>query len=285
MSGKEISPSFEPEELGFQLAAPPIPRLHAAFGEGFRYALGPDAEDPEGDLEVYPDAKLIRYSSEGLQVTLRGERVSGDYPEGGVIFEERTEREHRRLCLTRFGEFTLTKTLVPSLNPETPIPPLLPPPSPNPSTSETPPQSETPSSSVEEPAPWERDELPPTQQPDEPANDPSSQTKEQREKQERVALLGRAGRDAQLKRTAKGVDIAKFPLAVHEKREDTDEDVTNWFTVVAFHALAKEISQTVKKGQEYKVIGYRHERIDKDKTIEEIYAATVKPPTKKQQQD
>jgi hypothetical protein len=39
----------------------------------------------------------------------------------------------------------------------------------------------------------------------------------------------------------------------------------------------------VKKGQEYKVVGYKHERTDKDKVVAEIYAATVKPPTRKPQ--
>ncbi len=39
MSGKELSPdpTFDPEELGFQLAAHPVPRLHQTYGAGFHY--------------------------------------------------------------------------------------------------------------------------------------------------------------------------------------------------------------------------------------------------------
>ena len=50
---------------------------------------------------------------------------------------------------------------------------------------------------------------------------------------------------------------------------------------MAFNGLANLVAETVKKGEEYKVVGYRHERQDRGKTITEVYAATVKPPTKK----
>lgn len=246
MGEHDVAPSFEPEELGFQLAATPIPRVHQAFGEGFRYALGPDPESPHADVEVYPAAKLIRYTSEGFQITLRGDAVSGEYHEGGVVFRAQTDTEHRSLTISRFGDLIATVTPLPVLPGETLVP------------------------EEEEPAV--------------PANDPILKPTEnptlEREKQERVALLGRAGRDAQLRQTAKGTDIAKFPLAVHEL-DETGQDQTSWHTIVAFNGLAREVAETVKKGNEYKVIGYKHERQDKDKTIEEIYAATVKPPSKK----
>ncbi len=59
------------------------------------------------------------------------------------------------------------------------------------------------------------------------------------------------------------------------------EAKTTWHQIIAFNELAKEVAETVKKGEECKVIGYKHERQDQDKTIAEIYAATVKPPTKR----
>lgn len=240
MSGKEITPAFEPDELGFQLAATPIPRLHETFGEGVRYALGPDPETPVADVEVYPAAKLIRYSSGGIQITLTGETLSGRYEPDEVIFEARSETANRMLRITRFGDSLAMNSILPPI------------------------EGRLVHAEPDDMAPAEPHGLSP---------------KTEQEKQERVALLGRAGRDARLQQTAKGVDIARFPLAVHDEVEGAK--TTTWRTVVAFNALAREVAETVKKGNEYKVIGYKHERIDKDKTIEEIYAAVVKPPTPK----
>ncbi len=65
MLGKELPQSdstFDPEELSFQLAAHPVPRLHQVYGEGFHYPLGIDKDSPQADLEIYPCAKLIRLS-------------------------------------------------------------------------------------------------------------------------------------------------------------------------------------------------------------------------------
>lgn len=103
-----------------------------------------------------------------------------------------------------------------------------------------------------------------------------------KEKQPTVKLVGRAGRDAVRYTTAKGVEIAKFPLATHVKDEDTGKVETTWHTIVTFGDRALETVETVKKGETYRVVGYEHERPNKDgEPIKEIYAAVVKPPSKK----
>jgi len=246
MSEKSTGPVFDPNELGERLVATPVARLHNYHGEGFHYALGPDKNDPHADLEVYPQAKLIRYTSEGFSVVMKGEAISGSYEGETVIFSAVTTRESRLMTINPRGELLLTGSLA------TPIEEEIEPPTVN--------------------------GLPEPIIPTNKANDDS--LKEENEKQEKVSLLGRAGRDAALRETAKGVKIAKFPLAVHGK-DEAGNDVTSWHTIVSFNKLAEEVADSVKKGTELRVVGYKHERVDKDKTIEEIYAAIVKPPTKR----
>lgn len=96
---RDMSPVFDPNDLGFHLTATPTPRLHDALGEGFRYSLGPDAENPAGDLEVYPDAKVIRYSSDGITISLRSRTLGAHYDADGVIFSDRTKQHYRHLSM------------------------------------------------------------------------------------------------------------------------------------------------------------------------------------------
>ncbi len=126
MSWKELSPdpTFDPEELGFQLAAHPVPRLHRIYGEGFRYPLGVDKDDPQADLEIYPAAKLIRYTSEGLTIAMTDEAISGSYEGETVVFSSVTEREARLLTINPFGEVLFTGSMNPPLAGET-VPPKL----------------------------------------------------------------------------------------------------------------------------------------------------------------
>jgi hypothetical protein len=232
-----INPAFDPDELGEALAALPIARIHSTHGEGFRYALGLDPDEPRADLEVYPDARLIRYTSEGLQVTFRSRELHAQYTDEGVIFDAITLTEQRTMTVSPTGEILLVGLDIPRLTKSANAP--------------------------EFPAP--------TPQP----HDRSSQTEEN--SQPRIVLVGRAGRDPHVATTRGGTIIAKFPLGVHE------EDETLWHTVVAFNGLASEVADTVKRGEEYKVVGYQHERDDHGRPVKEIYAATIRPPTRKQQ--
>ncbi len=91
----------------------------------------------------------------------------------------------------------------------------------------------------------------------------------------RVELEGRVGRDPRVRETAKGVKIAKFPLAEHP---DGQEGETVWYTIVAFKDLAQKVSETVRKGDQVKVIGYLNAHEHNDKSYPEINAVVVKPP-------
>lgn len=230
-----MSPVFDPGELGQHLATTPVLRLHDTHGNGFRYALGPDSENPAGDLEVYPDARVIRYSAEGLAITVRSGTMGATYDEDGVIFADRTGHRYRHLSIARSGDVVLfTNTITDAL-----------------------PQSEPPTLNT------------PTIQPD-------TEHQTSPETGERVIVTGRAGREPRLAETKTGIPVAKFPLA------EKVEEGTIWHNVVAFKSRAHEVSETVKKGQEYKVVGYRHTRKDgRGKDITEIYAASVKPPSRK----
>lgn len=116
---------------------------------------------------------------------------------------------------------------------------------------------------------------------DSPADSEQSQS-ETKEKQEKVTLEGRAGRDAQLRETKNGKKITKFPLAVHELDENGQSTI--WHTIVTFNELAVKTADEVKKGLVYKVVGYLHEKTDdNNKVTREIYAVNVRPPKATQQ--
>jgi|GEM_PF-6457026 len=102
-----------------------------------------------------------------------------------------------------------------------------------------------------------------------------SNTEPPTEKAPRVEVEGRAGKDPVLRETAKGVKIAKFPLAEHPNGQEGE---TVWHTIVSFKDLAQKVSETVHKGDQVKVIGYRNEREHNGKTVQEINAVVVKPP-------
>src|SRR4051812_28786173 len=46
---------------------PPLPEI---YGEAHRFPLGAADSSPVADVEVYPESQMVRYITEGLQVTL-----------------------------------------------------------------------------------------------------------------------------------------------------------------------------------------------------------------------
>jgi Single-strand binding protein family len=101
----------------------------------------------------------------------------------------------------------------------------------------------------------------------------------QPEKEERVALFGRLGRDPLFRVTANEKLIGQFPLAVR-----LDEETVKWETVIAHGPRAEKLRDQLKlkKGQSVEVIGYRHEQKRKDRqgnerVVEEIYVVAVIP--------
>ena len=51
-------------------------------------------------------------------------------------------------------------------------------------------------------------------------------------------LIGRVGRDAQVRETSGGHTVANFSMAVNRKKKSGDE-VTTWFNVTCWNGLAK----------------------------------------------
>lgn len=62
----------------------------------------------------------------------------------------------------------------------------------------------------------------------------------------RVCLMGRIGRDLELKKTNSGVSVVSFPLAVGRNGK---EGGTDWIDVVAWRGTAEELCNYADKGR------------------------------------
>lgn len=74
----------------------------------------------------------------------------------------------------------------------------------------------------------------------------------------RVTLIGRAGRDPEVKNTAGGTMVANLTLATSERFKDAAgnwQDRTEWFNLVAFKRTAEILQQYVRKGSQIYVEG------------------------------
>lgn len=68
----------------------------------------------------------------------------------------------------------------------------------------------------------------------------------------RVILVGRLGKDPEMKSTPSGTSIAKFSLATDERFTDKSgerQERTEWHNVVAFNKLAEICGQYLRKGK------------------------------------
>jgi single-strand DNA-binding protein len=67
----------------------------------------------------------------------------------------------------------------------------------------------------------------------------------------KVFLIGRAGKDPELKYTPSGAAVATFTMATSEtwkSKEGKKEEKTEWHNIVAWRKLAEICGQYVKKG-------------------------------------
>lgn len=75
----------------------------------------------------------------------------------------------------------------------------------------------------------------------------------------KVMLIGRAGKDADLRYTANGTATATFSLAVNNRRRNQSsnewEDNTEWFNIVIWAEQAERLSQYITKGKQLYVEG------------------------------
>jgi hypothetical protein len=99
------------------------------------------------------------------------------------------------------------------------------------------------------------------------------------ERQQRVRLFGRLGKDPLFRVTATKKLVGQFPLAVR-----LDEETVRWEKIVAHGPRAEKLRDELRlaKGQTVEVIGYRHTQTRKDRTgqdriVEEIYVVAVIP--------
>lgn len=83
----------------------------------------------------------------------------------------------------------------------------------------------------------------------------------------RIIIMGRLGRDPELRRTPNGIPVASFSLAVDRDYKDkgTGERVTDWIDVVAWRQTAEFVSRYFTKGRMAVVEGRLHMRSWTDK--------------------
>jgi len=292
----EVSPRFDPDELGAHLSAFPVKRIHQVHGEGYRYAVGGLPEESIGDLSVFPDAGFLIYVTEGAHMTMRDQPLSAEFLPSAVVFNAQTEQTYQTLTVNRFGEAVMVVSAKDGISQadrevadrlserqtatrngyvqaqdaeivEEQVTPEPPPGAINADTTLV----------SHQPDPWEEPEA------STPANDTDHQTATNTHPElnrgERIVVTGRAGRDPRLAETKGGIVVAKFPLGEHGL-DASGTDVTIWHNVVGFRQKAQEIVETVKKGDTVKVAGYRHITRGRDgRETAEIYAASVRPPS------
>lgn len=74
----------------------------------------------------------------------------------------------------------------------------------------------------------------------------------------RVELLGRLGRDPELKYTAQGLAVATFSMATSrgwKKADGTFEESTEWHRIVCWERIAEQANEKLHKGSRVYVDG------------------------------
>lgn len=72
-----------------------------------------------------------------------------------------------------------------------------------------------------------------------------------------IVIMGRLGRDPELRRTQSGVAVATFTVAVDRdyKDKDTGQRATDWITCVAWRSTAEFVEKYFAKGSQVLVAG------------------------------
>lgn len=100
----------------------------------------------------------------------------------------------------------------------------------------------------------------------------------------KVILLGRLGKDPELKYSASQYPVARFSLATSERKKDTASgnwvEHTEWHNIVTFAKTAENCSKFLKKGSEVYIEGKIQtnkwqDKEGKDRYTTEILANTV----------
>ncbi|MAV64630.1 MAG: hypothetical protein CMG00_05515 [Candidatus Marinimicrobia bacterium] len=96
----------------------------------------------------------------------------------------------------------------------------------------------------------------------------------------RVVLVGRAGKDPEVRATKDGVLVVCFSLATNEVRAKKEH--TEWHNIVAWGKLAEFVEEYIKKGQLICIEGSIYTRKWTDKkgvihSVAEIFANSAVP--------
>ena len=72
-----------------------------------------------------------------------------------------------------------------------------------------------------------------------------------------VVLVGRIGKDPEMRYTASGMAVTKFSIAVDRQRKSSEEggQDTDWFNIVTFGQTAEFVSQYLDKGAMVGIVG------------------------------
>ena len=96
----------------------------------------------------------------------------------------------------------------------------------------------------------------------------------------KVFLLGRLGRDPEIRYSSNNTPICNFSIATSERVKNNSEERTEWHKIVVFGAQAENASKFLKKGSSVFIEGRIQSRTyqDKDgneKTVYEIIANSL----------
>lgn len=98
----------------------------------------------------------------------------------------------------------------------------------------------------------------------------------------KVMLIGRLGRDPELRYTQAGVPIANLRIATDESYTDKDgnrQERTEWHTVVVFQRLAENCANYLTKGRLVYVEGSLQTRKWQDQQGQDRYSTEIKAQT------
>jgi len=93
-----------------------------------------------------------------------------------------------------------------------------------------------------------------------------------------VKLIGRLGKDPEVRTLEKGNKVASFTMATSDKFTDKDgklKEQTEWHTIVAWGNLAERCEKFLKKGKEVAVDGKLTYRSWEDKNGSKHYTTEV----------
>ena len=94
----------------------------------------------------------------------------------------------------------------------------------------------------------------------------------------KVILIGRLGRDPELRTTGSGSTVANLRVATDERRKDREGNWSNhteWHSVVAFGRTADNVGRYLKKGRQLYIEGRLQTRKWQDKEGRDRYSTEV----------